>query len=151
MEFNELMKSFSQRLGIEDLEVQNGAAALIIDGMKIELIHNVNDESLLICGVVGEPPAFNGEHFGTLLLQANVLFQGTGGATFAQNPETKDFALQRSIRLAALDTTTFLSVMEKFVDQLERWRMVLADFRPIEQAAEESSQEPLPFGDFIQV
>ena len=39
MEFNELIESFAATLGVEGVEIEGGAAAFEIDGMKVDFSH----------------------------------------------------------------------------------------------------------------
>ena len=151
MEFKELVTAFGEKYGIEELSADDGAFSLDIDGMQIEVFHNEVEDTLFICGVIGEAPAEGMDRFGTLLLEANFLFQGTDGATLSRNPDTKEYALVRALPLALLDVDSFSSALEKFINGLESWIKLLTDFRPIEAEAEKSAQESVPLGSFLQV
>ena len=154
MEFKELITSFGEKNGIEGLSADDGTLSLDIDGMTVEIFHNEEDATIFLCSVVGEPPAEGQERFSALLLQANFLFRGTDGATLSQNPDTKEYALVRVLSLPLLDLDSFSAALEKFVNGVESWKKLLADFRPIvEDAAKNTPQDiPLPFSNnFIQV
>ena len=153
MDYKELISAFGEKHGIDGLASDEGTTSLDIDGMTVEIFHNEEDASIFLCSVVGEPPAEGQERFSALLLQANFLFKGTDGATLSQNPDTKEYALVRVLSLSLLDLDSFSSALEKFVNGIESWRKLLADFRPIVEDAASSPQEiPLPFSNnFIQV
>lgn len=59
------------------------------------------------------------------------MFKGTGGATLSQDPESKEYALQRQFPLALLDADSLAAELEKFVDSLERWKGVWPIFVPL--------------------
>ena len=40
MEFNELIEGFAASLGIEGVEIDGGAAAFEIDGMRVNIFHD---------------------------------------------------------------------------------------------------------------
>lgn len=154
MDYKELITSFGEKFGIEGLAGDEETNSLDIDGMTIEAFHKAEDATLFLCSVIGEPPAEGQERFCTLLLQANFLFRGTDGATLSQNPDTKEYALVRVLPLALLDLDSFSAELEKFVNGVESWKKMLAEFRPIMEKAEESAQaaqdSPL-LGSFLQV
>ncbi|MBP5640897.1 MAG: type III secretion system chaperone [Victivallales bacterium] len=152
MDYNELIEGFAAKFGVGGLTVKDGITALNFDGMTVEIVHNEVDHSVLFYGVVGQGPTDDIPKYNAFLLQANFLFQGTGGATLAQNPKTKDYVLVRAFPLEYMDTDAFIAVLEAFVNGLERWRKLLADFNPVKKEADAMMQEPLPFsGGFIRV
>ena len=135
MAFDDLIKEFASKSGMAGLEAQDGAAAVDIDGMRVALLHDRDSDAVLILGEVGAPPPEAEGRFAALLLQANHLFRRTGGATFAQNPETRSYVLMRAMPLPTLDAETLSAALEAFVNTLERWRRLLADYRPSEENA----------------
>ena len=130
MEYDELIRAFAEKHGIDGMEVLDGAAALDVDGMRIAFLHDESARALVLLGNVGAPPPEGESRFGAILMQANYLFRGSDGATFTQNPETKVYALVRSLPLALLDASSLTDAVETFANTLERWRRTLADFRP---------------------
>ncbi|MBQ9430932.1 MAG: type III secretion system chaperone [Kiritimatiellae bacterium] len=148
MEFEEIISGFAQKFGIEGLAPnEEGSVLLDIDGMAVELLHDADAGDVLICAEIGEPPPEGEKHFAEMLLRANFLFQGTGGATFAQNPESKAYALIRPFALAGLDLEDFCAQVGKFVDGLERWRQLLEDFREVgESVSDDDSDGFNPLG-----
>ena len=151
MDYNELIEGFATKFGVKGLTVKDGITAVSFDGMKVEIVHNEVDGSVLFYGVIGQGPTDDIPKYNAFLLQANFLFQGTGGATLSQNPRTKEYVLVRSFPLEHLDTDAFIVALEAFVNGLERWRRVLADFNPVKNEADVMMQEPSPFSGFIKV
>ena len=152
MEYNELIAGFAAKFGLEGIVTKDGITALSFDNMKVEIVNNEVDGSVLLYGVVGQGPTDDIPKYNAFLLQANFLFQGTGGATLSQNPRTKEYVLVRAFPLEYMDTDAFIAVLEAFVNGLERWRKLLADFNPVKNEADAMMQEPLPFsGGFIRV
>jgi len=149
MEYDELIRAFAEKHGIGGMEVLDGAAALDIDGMRIAFLHDENAHSLVLLGDVGAPPPEGESRFGAILMQANYLFRGADGATFTQNPETKEYALMRSLPLTLLDASSLAEAVQAFANTLERWRRVLTDFRPPSGSPGDSPasvEEFMPFG-----
>ena len=153
MDYKELMAAFAENIGIEELPIVDGATSLDVDDMRVEVIHDEKADGVLLGGIIGEPPPEGQGLFNSMLLQANFLFQGTGGATIGQNPETKEYALMRNFSLKDLDAAAFSEALGNFVNELERWRGLLADFQPIGEEIEKNAaaEQDLPLGNFIQV
>lgn len=107
MEYEELMKGFAERTGLQDLTVSDGSAAVEIDGHKVAFIHDDAAATVTIYGEIGFPPPDANGSFGEVMLKANHLFNGTDGAVLCQNPDTFAFALFRPLRLIDMDVETF--------------------------------------------
>ena len=150
MDYNELIAGFATKLGVEGITINDGITALNFDDMKVEIVHNEVDRSVLFYGVIGQGPIDDVPKYNAFLLQANFLFQGTGGATLSQNPRTKEYVLVRAFPLEYLDIDAFIAALEAFVNGLERWRTMFDNFSPVKNEAETMIQEPLPpFSGFI--
>ena len=148
MDFEQLIREFGKRYGIEGLAASDGAAAITVDGIRLDIIHAKPSDApaakgllvdfVLACAVIGQPPAEGADDFAGTLLRANFLFRGSGGGTLCQNPETKAYALVRPYVLSALDVETFATKLSQLVDQVERWRDLLGNWRIAKEASEES-------------
>ena len=149
MDYNELIDGFATKFGVEEITIKDGITAVNFDDMKVEIVHNDVDRSVLFYGVIGQGPTDDIPKYNAFLLQANFLFQGTGGATLSQNPRTKEYVLVRAYPLEYLDIDAFIAALETFVNGLERWRIVLDNFSPVKNEAETMMQEPLPFSGYI--
>ena len=145
MEYDELIRAFAEKHGIDGMEILDGAAALDVDGMRIAFLHDESARALVLLGDIGAPPPEGESRFDAILMQANYLFRGSDGATFTQNPETKDYALVHSLPLALIDASSLADAVETFANTLERWRRVLADFRP---SGETQASAPASAGEF---
>ena len=158
MEYNELIESFAASLGIEGVEIEGGAAAFEIDGMKIAIFNDAEAKTVMIYGEIGQPPAEDDRSFGPAMLKANHLFAGTGGATLCQNPETGVYAIFQAFPLDGMDAEALAAQVARIVDKAEHWRGILNAFQIAEQekgsaAAEEVLLDAIHggTGDFIQV
>ena len=134
MEFKELLAAFAAKHGIEGLDGTDGAAALEVDGIRVELLEDAPARCALACAEIGLPPPDANGAFGAMMLQANFLLRGTAGATLCQNPETGAYALVRAFPLALADASSLAAGLESLVNQTENWRKVLAGLREAETA-----------------
>lgn len=159
MDYPELMRGFAAKYGVSDIDTANGAAALEIDGMTVGFIHAPETDEIMVVAEIGYPPPSADGPFGGMMLKANYLYNGTGGAVICQNPETGAYAVMRSYPLAQHDVETFSLATETLVNTAERWRDVLAGAGLAEDAKAgkdaEASEADSPFpggrGGFMQV
>ncbi len=126
MEYNELMHGFAVMFGIADIKTDNGAAALEIDGMSVGFLHAPEDDEIMVVAEIGFPPPDANGPFGSMMLKANYLYNGTNGAVICQNPETGAYAVMRSYPLAQFDVEAFAKAVEALVDTAERWKEVIS-------------------------
>ena len=126
MTFGELIDVLGKRLGVE-IEDAGGAAALEIDGETVIL--QDAGELLLVRAEVGEIPADGREGILASAMEANFLYQGTGGATLAVNPADGRLVVQKYNWLERLDPETVFDTLERFADTAAAWRRILADYR----------------------
>jgi len=161
MQFSELIDAFAERYGVAGLKAEEGAAALDIDGIRLDLIHarpadapvagNLLIDVVLVCAEIGPEPVEGADEFASMLLRANFLLRGSGGATLCQNPETKAYAIVRPFALAALDVELFAKKIGLLVDQVERWRALLSNWVVAKKASAESVQNFVFSNGFIPV
>lgn len=147
MDFPELISEFAKRHGIADLAAEDNATALDIDGIVITLV--AADDSLSVSAEIGEPPSEGRADFAELMLEANLQSE----AFFAKEQKNGFYVLVRRLSLPTLNAESFDSALEAFVNLAETWRQLLADFRPVAQAAAERTEETPQFGatGFVQV
>jgi len=147
MDFQELIADFAERHGIANLEAEDNAAALEVDGIVITLV--AVGDALSISADIGEPPSEGRAEFAELLLEANLQSE----AFFAKEQENGAYVLVRRLPLPALDGASFDAALEALVNLAETWRRLLADFRPVAKAAAERAEEFTQFGanGFVQV
>ena len=141
MEFNELITEFAIRYGVEGLNAQNGTTALEIDGMNVGFLHDSplgdgTDDGIMVIVEIGyAPPDVDGP-FGAVMLKANYLLGGTGGAILCQNPDTNAYAIMHRYSLTMLDLETFSNELETLLTTAENWKKILAGIRVAEEAKE---------------
>ena len=141
MEYNELMQGFAAKLGVAELEMHEGATVLEMDNMTVGFVHDPVEDAVMVVVEIGYPPPDADGPFGGVMLKANYLFGGTGGATLCQNPETSAYAVMRSWPLQLLDVDTFAAAVEKLVNTAETWKDSLSGSAEAEEAKEEMDEE----------
>ena len=158
MDYNELIESFAASLGIEGVQIEGGASAFEIDGMKVDIFHDDAADTMMIYGEIGQPPSDDDRSFGSAMLKANHLFGGTGGATFCQDPETGEYAIFQAFPLSGLNAESLAEHVARIADKTEHWRNVLNAFQVAEREKGASAAEEVLVdaihggsGNFIQV
>lgn len=150
MTFDDLIKGFGEKIGVE-LALEDGVVALNIDDMPVMIQELPELNAVNILGEIGEPPPEGLETLLSSMLNANHLFQGTSGGTLSRDPETGKFFLCRWEPLALADVEAFTAVVDKFVNVLETWRKIIADYRPSETAAPEGDMPAFGSSGFMQI
>ena len=125
MEFKELLAAFAAKYGIEGLDGADGAAELEVDGIRVELLNDYQNHSILACVEIGRPQHGANDAFCSMMLQANFLLRATEGATLCQNPETHAYAIVRPFPLPLMAPETLAAGIESLVNQAENWHKVL--------------------------
>ncbi len=138
MTFDELMVEAGKRLNIE-LATHDGMTQLEIDGMAVTILEMPELESVILNGVIGEPPPQGLAPLHRAMLEANYNFTGTAGATLSVNPENGALTLTRLVPSLQLDADVLLKALEGFANVLETWRKIVADYRPDESDAASAS------------
>ena len=142
MRFPDILNILSEQLGIEIAD-EGGAAAIEIDGQNV-LLHQADSDLLFIHTDLGEIPADLREKIIAAAIEANFLYQGTGGATLAVNPNDGHLHLQKYNWLERLDAEKTLDTLSRFADTALAWKKIISDV-----AAAPLEQTPIDAG-FIQ-
>lgn len=127
MTFGEMVEALGKNLGIE-LADEGGATAVEVDGIPV-VLHMANDDLLLIHADLGEIAPENRDRVLAAAMEANFLYQGTGGATLAVNPADGRLHLQKYNWMERLDADSVLAAIGNMADTAAAWRRVLADYR----------------------
>ncbi len=142
MKYEDIIPALAEKLGVSDLEPQDGVCSLSIDGMIITIAKVADGEGILLNASVGEPPPEGADAFSSILLQANHEFAGVDGAMFSQNPVTKAYLLERILPLELIDADYLSVALDEFVNAVERWSKALEDFRPAAAKAKDADTRP---------
>ena len=146
MEFEDLIDALSKRIGVELQVTDEGTCALAVDDMSVTVQNVPEAYGIGFFGKVGDPPPQGLAPLQTAMLDANHLFRGTGGATLSRDPETGAYYLCRTLDARNLDGDGFCDALEKFVNVLEAWCRLLADYRPEAEQKQDAEDEPPAFG-----
>ena len=86
MEYKELIDAFAAKCGLEQPDAKDGAVVFEIDGMPVGFIHDPAEAAVMVVAEIGEQNPDADEACSSVLLKANYLFAGTGGATLCRHP-----------------------------------------------------------------
>ncbi|MBR1588111.1 MAG: type III secretion system chaperone [Kiritimatiellae bacterium] len=145
MTFGELREGLGKKLGVE-IEDAGGAFALEIDGQAVVVLQ-AGDGLLLVRADLGEIPPDRRDAIALAAMEANYLYQGTGGATLAVNPGDGHLNLQRYNWLERVDTDKAMDALSRFADTAAAWKRLVAEI----PAAEVSAPPDLGPGGLMQV
>ena len=146
MTFEELMKDFTSVIGAEALapDVETGACAFDFDGNEVTFTKDPKSEAVVMTAEVGDLPDEGFDVFAHILMEANFMRLGTGGAVMGIDPGLETCCLRRRDPLASLDGKAYAEIVETFLNVLEAWQRRLdaypeladgiADFRNAEAA-----------------
>lgn len=120
-----VLAAFGDGIGLDGLALDEaGIGTLFIDDVAVNLeLDEGSGRLLLYAGLgipEGDPAAIHVE-----LLEANLFWQGTGGATLALQPETGAVLLVQALPVAGLDAIGFETALQRFVDTAEAWEQRL--------------------------
>ena len=153
MTFGELRDVLGKKLGVE-IEDAGGASALDVDGQTVilQLAGGRDGDILLMRADLGETAPDRRDSLAVAALKANWLYQGTGGATLAFNPDDEHIHLHRYDWLDRLDPDKALEAILRFAETASAWRRIAAEI-PVEAPTDENGlgHPILDKGDFMAV
>ena len=120
MTFGELIEGLGKNLGVE-LTDEGGAAAVEVDGIPV-VLQRASDDLLLVHADLGEIAPENRERVLAAAMEANFLYQGTGGATLAVDSRDGHLHLQKYNWLDRIDMDKVLSGLTRFADTVKAWK-----------------------------
>lgn len=126
--FKSLLADLGQQLGIPDLAAaeDDGHCALALpDDRVVVLEYDDAIEAVTLFCELGTIERQHGEVVLLELLNANVLWSGTGGATLGVHQQTGQVTLGYRVPVKALDTERFLQTIEEFLNGIDHWRQRL--------------------------
>jgi hypothetical protein len=154
MEFSTLVSRLGDKFGLE-MDGSLGAAGLEIDGVAVilQLAGGPRGDILFTHADLGLPPSERYDAVVGAVLEANFLYQGTGGASFAINPADGHLHLQRYDWLERLDVDDTLAMLQRFSETISSWKSIMADVQQAaaDQASASDSGEQAVSGGFMQV
>lgn len=132
MTFGKLIEDMGKNLGVELVD-EGGATVVEVDGSAIA-IHAAGADLLLIHADIGEIPPESRDRVLAAAMEANFLYQGTGGATLAVDSRNGHLHLQKYSWLDRLDAEKALKFLSGFADTVNAWKGLLAETASAESA-----------------
>lgn len=144
MAFEDAIASLGRDLGI-DLVVEDGVAEFVAasadGGEQIEVTISVLDDgvSAELCADLGEMPAKGAEKLMLRMLEANHLFDATGGATLSV--EDGRVKLERYVSILSFQRGDGSRIVKPFLETARKWRSLVAGDGEHEESAAEPRDE----------
>ena len=148
MTFGEVIDGIGKSLGVELVD-EGGAAAVQVDGNSV-VLQLADDDLMLIHADIGEIAPDNRDRVHAAAMGANFLYQGTGGATLAVDPNSGHLHLQKYNWLGRLDVEKAVESLTRFADTVKTWKGLVAEAMSTSSAATDLSSAPMT-GGFMQV
>lgn len=142
MNFSKIIKKLGTVLDAE-IENSGGLCGIEIDGIPV-ILQDCGD-LVLLRAELGVLPEENREMLLTAILEANYLYQGTGGCTLAIDADTDHLCIQRydfNERLNSPDDIALM--MQKFIYACKIWKSMLDDTKKV-SSEENMADEQSPF------
>lgn len=126
--FNDLLKDLGKSVGLPDLKPSNdGLCSLRFDDrVTIDLEANEETGALIFSSIVGTLMPYQTEKFYPELLEANLLWAGTGGATLGVDPATLSVFMCYQEKMEGMEFLRFQELLKGFSDTALFWNNRLA-------------------------
>ncbi len=136
-----LLSEVAAEIGLDDLSLDaDGRAGVVVEGTTTVLMqHNERDETLVAYSIVGPLPANARSAAIELLLAANLLWRGTGGATLGLDQEDDTVLLAQRMAVGTTRPQELATVLKELADMAGEWRDILSNL-----AARSDGAEPQP-------
>ena len=148
MTFGEMIDGIGKNLGVELVD-EGGAAAVQVDGNPV-ILQMAGDDLVLVHADLGERAPENRDRGLAAAMEANFLYQGTGGATLAVDPRNGHLYLQKYNWLDRLDVEKAVTGLTRFADMVKLWKGLVAETGVHASAAHDVLSAPT-HGSFMQV
>jgi len=121
--YQALIAELGQTLGQADMAAgDDGYVGLVIDDHEIHIQHDAEDDVVVLFARLPEADPARRDAINAMLLAANVLWQGTRGATFSADLDTGRIFLADRRGLAELDVESLSVWIERFANVAAHWR-----------------------------
>jgi hypothetical protein len=143
-----LLSELGEAVHLPGLEADDSFyAALDIDGTLVQLQLNSHTGIVTMFARLGKVPDEHRAAVNERLLDANLFWQGTRGATIGADIETHEIVIAKEADTAHLDGPGFTGAVDGFQRAAEAWRRYLADLVGSLEAGDASAfgRHVLPF------
>lgn len=126
--YDDLMIAFAQHVGL-DPEIFGRTQELLIDDVTVGLMYEGDEDmgDLLYFTQLGAPAEHRRADVHRVMLEANNLWVGTGGATLGIQPETGNVVLAGRQPVEGVTAEGLALLMDAFADTAAYWRRVIRD------------------------
>ncbi len=123
MNLKDIIAELGKQMGLDNVKLdENGLCRLVFDKNYIVDIEEAEDKKTVhIYSAIGIIPLEGKEALYTKILEANLFGQGTGGATFAIDPNLSEVILFKSLNIEKTDYQDFANELEEFVNWVATW------------------------------
>lgn len=146
MQYRELIKGLVEKAGIVgEVEIDDEERCLLeFDGFGIVIQGVDAANTISFIAPVADLPPENPERLYRVLLEANHIFEGTGGATLSVNPDGGFVYLCRQLDSRPLNVDELAGALDGFLDTLVAWRTFIGEYRarPAEEPPAEDGLLP---------
>ena len=141
-----LLAAFGKETGATSLATEdNGVCILVFDGqLHINLLADPSTDHLVVWSNLGTLPAQSAEPVLRKLMQANLFWQGTEGATLGLMPASNDIVLAIRRPLDGLEVAGLSDLIELMIGRAETLSKLVAGGAEPAQPATDS--QPARFG-----
>ena len=123
-----LLKELGEAVRIPDLAAdETGYAGLDISGMLVHFQLNPHTGIVTVFTQLGKVPDEHRAAVNEWLLDANLFWQGTRGATIGADIENHEIVIEKQVDSAHLDGADLVAFVDSFQRTAEAWRGYLAD------------------------
>lgn len=128
-EIDDLLRRLGERLGLEDLAWDDGGECTleVDDHLTVAMYVDDADQNLVLYAVVGQADEDSAPQVYRELIEANLLWKGTGGATLGADPDAGTVILAKELPLTVLDLDSWEHHLGEFVSVTERWTARLTE------------------------
>lgn len=131
-----LLGDLCTQMNIDDAATVIASRTIVVDEFSIciEGRDEIYSEDVLVYTDLGEVPGGNAAEILRNLLEANLMWAGTGGATIGLHPDTSHAILAYRTPLEGLNGEMFAAAVSQFATVAAYWRKFIAEEGRVEGA-----------------
>lgn len=124
MNFVELVRALSDEAGLQLSQEPVSPVEFSVDGVDVAISHEVRGEehAIVLYSELGQVPEAREIEVYRILLEANVMWSGTGDGTIGVNSATRQALICYRLPTTDLDGPGFVSVVSAFLQLARAWR-----------------------------
>jgi hypothetical protein len=127
-EFQALLQDLATHVGIADAEGLLASSQLVIDGVTVSLLFEdeIARDNVVCYADLGAAPLDRANDVYRHLLEANLLWAGTGGATLGLHPDTAHVFLSYKLPIQGLNGEGLATALDQFTSIALFWTSFVA-------------------------